>query len=212
MTSAASIKPKYQNWFGAADDAAPQQARPQLQQSRPDTSEEAFRRIATQTTSELERIGDGRFEDFRSRMATLTPNHRMIKSIKATVLADKPQFGRCRIGKVDLGRTVVDGVARRTELQFYVANFKGTLNTDEGGDFQTPLSNEFGQNYFGVVVDMEEESGKAIGFNKDYGRAGVMFHTEQPRDALIFMSAFASGKTPQEVAKTIQEIQAASGK
>lgn len=211
MSAAANLKPKYQNWFGAGGDDAPQQ-RQQQAGSRPDTPEEAYRRVAAQTMSEMTRIGDGRYEDFRSRMAMLTPNHRMIKSIKATVLANKPQFGRCRIGTVDLGKSVVDDVERRTELQFYVANFKGTLSTDEGSDFQTPLSNEFGQTYFGVVVDMEVATAKAIGFNKEYGKAGVMFHTDQPRDALIFMSAFSSGKSPQEVAKMIQELQASAGK
>lgn len=201
-SKAVPAKGKHTDWFtdgkGYGD-----QPQPAAQQSRirKITPGMALKELAAATLNNMAVLGEDSYDDIERAMRRMVPKHGMKRSIKASILADKPYFGSCRIGKVPLKRDVTDGTVIVTELQYYIANFDTVINTSDDGKFHTPQSNDFGRTFFGVVVDINETTGKAVGFNKSYGKEGLVFQTSVPKDALMFMTAFSSGKKPQEIAE-----------
>lgn len=207
-----NIVPKYQNWFsggaGAEDTPQPKQDS-RLKRIVPGM---ALKELAAATRNNMAVLGNDSYDEFEKRMRRMMPGHRMVRSIKASILTDKPHFGSCRIGKVPLKRDVTSEIVTVTELQFYIANFDTVLNTAEGAAFHTPQSKEFGRTFFGVVIDINETTGEAIGFNKAYGQEGVVFQTDKPKDALTFMTAFSSGKRPAEIAEMFEKATQQAGR
>jgi hypothetical protein len=195
------LKGKHTNWFtdgkGYSDEQpAPAQQRSRYKQITPGM---ALKELAEATLNNMSVMGEDGFQEFEKRMRRMVPDHRMVRSIKATILNDKPHFGSCRIGKVPLKRVETEEAVIVTELQYYIANFNTVINTDDPTKIHTPQGNDFGRTFFGVVVDVNETTGKAIGFNKSYPQGGVVFQTNSSKDALMFMTAFSSGKKPQEI-------------
>ncbi len=202
------LKGKHTNWFtdgkGYGDE---QQPAPTQQGSRyrKITPGMALKELAAATLNNMNVMGEDGYEEFEKRMRRMVPKHSMVRSIKASILSDKPYFGSCRIGKVPLKRNVTGEAVIVTELQYYIANFNTVISTAEDGNFHTPQGNDFGRTFFGVVVDIDENTGKAIGFNKTFGKEGVVFQTGNPKDALMFMTAFSSGKSTKEIAEMMEK-------
>lgn len=201
--SGAPGKGKHTDWFteGKGYGDAPKSAAQPQSRLRKITPGMALKELAAATLNNMGVMGEDSYDEFEKRMSRMVPRHGMKRSIKASILADKPHFGSCRIGKVPLKREVTDDAIVVTELQYYIANFNTVLSTAEDSSFHTPQGNDFGRTFFGVVVDINETTGKAMGFNKTYGKEGVLFQTGNPKDALMFMTAFSSGKKPQEIAE-----------
>lgn len=203
----AQIAPKYQNWFNGGKPVEEPKAQQGARVKKRVYPGMAIKELAAATKHNLEILGEGNYDEIEKRMRHMAPNHKMLRSIKSTILSDKPHFGSCRLGKVPLRREVTSDLITVTELQFYVANFDTVISTKEGESFHNPQSKTFGQTYFGVVVDINETTGVAIQINKDYGREGVLFQTHNPQEALKAMTALSSGKTNEEVAELFEKAQ-----
>lgn len=201
--SGAPSKGKHTDWFtgGKGYEDAPKTAAQPQSRLRKITPGMALKELAAATLNNMGVLGEDSYNEIEKRMSQMVPRHAMKRSIKASILADKPHFGSCRIGKVPLKREVTGEAVIVTELQYYIANFNTVLSTADDSNFHTPQGNEFGRTFFGVVVDINETTGKAMGFNKTYGKEGVVFQTGNAKDALMFMTAFSSGKKPKEIAE-----------
>ena len=200
------LKGKHTDWFtdgkGYGDERPPiQQPGSPLKKITPGM---ALKELATATMHNMSVMGEDSYEEFERAMRRMMPKHRMLKSIKASILNSKPHFGSCRIGKVAIAETPAEGTVVVTELQYYIANFNTVISTADPANIHTPQGNEFGRTFFGVVVDIDKTTGKAIGFNKAYGNEGLVFQTSNPKDALMFMTAFSSGKKPKEIAEMME--------
>lgn len=201
--SAAPAKGKHTDWFtdGKGYGDAPKtaaQAKPRLKKISPGM---ALRELAEATIHNMGVMGEDSYEEFERAMRRMVPEHRMKKSVKASILNDKPHFGHCRIGKVPFKQEQVGSDVIITELQYYIANFNSVISTADPSKIHNPQGKEFGRTFFGVVVDIDRNSGAAIGFNKAYGNEGLVFQTDNPKEALKFMTAFSSGKKPEEIAE-----------
>jgi hypothetical protein len=201
------IKGKHTNWFTDGKGYGEEQPAAAAQQGsryKKITPGMALKELAAATLNNMNVMGEDGFDEFEKRMRRMVPKHRMVRSIKASILNDKPHFGSCRIGKVPLKRDVTSEAVIVTELQYYIANFNTVISTDDPAKIHTPQGNDFGRTFFGVVVDINETTGKALGFNKTFGKEGVVFQTGNPKDALMFMTAFSSGKQPKEIAEMME--------
>ena len=167
----------------------------------------ALKELAEATLHNMNLLGGDTYADFAQKMTKAIPGHKMARSIKATILSDKPYFGTCRIGKVEVSRVVKDGKIILTELQFYIANFDSIVDTSTAA-LHTPRSNNFGSTYFAVVIDINETTGRAEGFNKKYGKDGVVFQTGNEEDAIVMIGALSSGKKKEEVAALLARAKA----
>jgi hypothetical protein len=208
------LKGKHTDWFtdGKGYDDAPAAQPVPLNRYRQITPGMTVKDLASATLNNMHVMGEDSYMEFESRMRRMAPKHRMVRSIKASILNDKPHFGSCRIGKVALARDENSDGAIVTELQYYIANFNTVINTDNPAKIHTPQGDNFGRTFFGVVVDINEKTGKAVGFNKKYGKEGVVFQTGNPKDALMFMTAFSSGQKPTEVREMMEQaVKQASG-
>lgn len=202
------LKGKHTNWFtdgkgyGEDQPVAPAQQGSRYKKITPGM---ALKELAAATLNNMNVMGEDGYEEFEKRMRRMVPKHGMKRSIKASILNDKPHFGSCRIGKVPFKRDVTGEAVIVTELQYYIANFNTVISTAEDSSFHTPQGNDFGRTFFGVVIDIDETTGKAIGFNKNYGKEGVLFQTGNPKDALMFMTAFSSGKSTKEISEMMEK-------
>lgn len=208
----AQAKGKHTDWFTdgkgyGEEKKAPEQAQPQSRYIKI-TPNMPLAALKAATMNNMQALGEDSYRSFIVRMDQMMPNHRMLRSIKANILSDAPHFGSSRIGKVTLKTDAQTGVV--TELQFYIANFDTIIDTSNPAKIHTPKSNKFGRTFFGAVIDIDAANpdpdlrGKAIGFNKSYGKEGVVFQTTEFNDALMFMTAFSSGKKPSEIAEMME--------
>lgn len=197
---AAATKGKHTDWFtdGKGYGDAPAAVQPQQVKITPDMTP---KEMAAATLNIMSGIGAKGYDHFEKHMRKMVPTHRMKRSIKASVLSDRPYFGSCRIGKVPLKRDTTGADVIVTELQYYIANFNTVISTAENSKLHTPQNNDFGRTFFGVVVDVNETTGQAVGFNKNFGSEGILFQTSDDKEALKFMTAFSSGKSPKEIAE-----------
>lgn len=210
QASAAPSKGRHTDWFTDGKGFGQEQKAP-AQQSRyvKITPNMALKELAAATKNNMEVLGEDTYNEIASRMRKMMPNHRMLRSIKASILMEAPHLGSCRIGKVQIKEDQETGVV--TELQYYIANFNTVIDTSNPTKLHTPQGVEFGRTFFGVVVDIDvanpdpELRGKAIGFNKAYGKEGVVFQTTVAKDALMFMTAFSSGKKPSDIAEMMEK-------
>jgi hypothetical protein len=200
---AAATKGKHTDWFtdGKGYGDAPAVAQNPQAKITPDMTPQE---MAAATINIMTGMGAKGYDHFDKYMRKMVPTHRMKRSIKASVLSDRPYFGSCRIGKVPLKRNVTGEAVIVTELQYYIANFNTVISTAENSKLHTPKNNDFGRTFFGVVVDVNETTGNAIGFNKNYGSEGILYQTNDEKEALMFMTAFSSGKSPKEIADMME--------
>ncbi|NTF18056.1 hypothetical protein G6L37_06535 [Agrobacterium rubi] len=196
-------KGKHTDWFtdGKGYGDAPRPSAQPKSRLRPLSPGMALKELASATLNNMGVMGEETFDQIERQMRKMVPKHRMERSIKASILNDKPHFGSCRIGKVPFKKDESGADVIVTELQYYIANFDTVIDTSDPARIHTPKSNNFGRTFFGVVVDINQTTGKAIGFNKNYGNEGLVFQTSVPKEALMFMTAFSSGKKPQEIAE-----------
>jgi hypothetical protein len=202
----AKLSPKYQKWFAGGGGMTDKE---KAEEGRKFAALEAqaVGELAEKTKRNLSSLGNDSYDAFEANMARMVPGHKMAKSIKATILSpDRAHFGACRIGRLTLEKRVEGNTEIVTEMQVYTTNFDTQITTDRGSNMYDPKDNKFGRTFFAVAIDIDTSTGLAKGFNKKFGKEGVLFQTSELEDALFYLAAKASGKSLDEVVAIYQRM------
>lgn len=174
-----AVQPKYVDWF----------------EGKPLESPAVIGRIAPPaptvidvrevTMAIMTQVGTQTHDVVSSRMPK---GSRLLKTIKAKVLEQQPQFGACRVGSVVLGRKSNN---EQSVAEFYVTNFDAKLSTSSR-QFYTPSANSKGGMFFGVGV-ITDTDGRVLRFDTSSGVDGLYFQTKDLAKAIYGIASISTG-------------------
>lgn len=175
--------PKYTRWFQGDTKG--------LRQFKPITPDMSPTEVAAATKENLSIVGDVTMQRFSKN---LPANNSLRKVNRSSVLRNAPHLGTCKFGEI-VGEFNGDCYE---VIQFFLANFDGTINTEGSGSFLTPTNHACDQMYFGVHIFVDR-SGNPIGFNRERGENGIVFQTKHMTTAFYHIAAASTGITVEEL-------------
>lgn len=187
-----AARAKYTRWF-SGDDGMPEPMATSSKKFVKITSDMAASEVAAATRLNLGALGSDASDLITSK---LPPEHKMRRSILASVLPEAPFLGTCKFGEILTDR----GTDKFGITQIFIANFDGELNTAADAKFCKPVSRKFDQMFFGVHI-IVDRLGNPVGFNRSRGQDGLAFKTKDIGTALYQIASASTGLPIEDLMK-----------
>lgn len=174
---------RYSRWFFGEDGPEPlATASKKFKEIAPRM---AAAEVAEATRDNMAILGNEACDLFMSR---LPKEHKMRKSIRASVLAKTPYLGSCKFGEILAARNG----DTYSVTQIFIANFEGELDTMVGATFVAPTRLDYDQMFYGVHVFVDK-FGNPLDFDRARGRNGIAFKTKDLTTALYSIASASTG-------------------
>jgi len=165
----------------------------------PDSIERTFaRNFAANMIRRLRDVGETNYNDFSSKLERFP--HELCKGVASALIPGHITHGVCRFAhKVeDVSRETVDVV------RFYVTNGDVEIDPDRGNAYLRLLDNTRERvMYYGLAQTLDR-NGAFLSLNREMGDDGVMFLTDDRREALFNVAGIATGR-PAELFRKMAE-------
>lgn len=149
------------------------------------------KRVAERMKKRLLAVGELQFEQFAEKLARFP--HQMHKSVASSLIPGHITHGVCRFGQ-----TVEKYKDRYEVIRFCVANGEIDIDPDKGERYLTLLDRTREKfMYYGVAQTLDR-CGNFLGINRDRGDDGVMFLTDDKREALFNVAAISTNRSPDD--------------
>ncbi|MDW9481931.1 hypothetical protein GOB57_25100 [Sinorhizobium meliloti] len=182
IRSSMTASPRHQEWFHGAV----------LSSDASDSLERTVAmRVAEKMKQRLYEVGESNYDQFASKLARFP--HQLRKSVASGLIPGHITHGVCRFAQtVEKHRDTYEVV------RFFVTNGEVAIDPDKGDRYLTLLDRTQEKvMYYGLAQTLDR-SGRFIGINRDKGDDGVMFLTDDKREALFNIAAISTSRTPDD--------------
>lgn len=182
IKSSITATPRHQEWFHGRALSA-------------DTTDSIERtvamRVAVKMKQRLHEVGENNYSQFASKLAKFP--HHLRKSVASGLIPGHITHGVCRFAQtVEKNRDTYEVV------RFFVTNGDVAIDPDKGERYLTLLDRSREKvMYYGLAQTLDR-GGNFIGINRDKGEDGVMFLTDDRREALFNVAAISTNRTPDD--------------
>lgn len=148
-------------------------------------------RVAEKMKERLREVGENNYSQFATKLAKFP--HQLRKSVASGLIPGHITHGVCRFAQtIEKHRDTYEVV------RFFVTNGEVAIDPDKGDRYLTLLDRSQEKvMYYGLAQTLDR-GGNFIGINRDKGEDGVMFLTDDKREALFNIAAISTNRTPDD--------------
>jgi hypothetical protein len=153
-------------------------------------------RVAERMRQRLYKVGEQQFDQFAEKLSKFP--HKMQRSVASSLIPGYITHGVCRFGQtVEKQKDCIE------VIRFCVTNGEVDIDPDKGERYLTLLDRTKEKfMYYGVAQTLDR-CGNFIGINRDRGDDGVMFLTDDRREALFNVAAISTNRSPEDFRRLV---------
>jgi hypothetical protein len=185
--SAITASPRHQEWFHGRT----------LSADATDSMERTVAlRVSEKMKQHLHGMGEKNYDQFVSKLAKFP--HQLRKSVAPGLIPGHITHGACRFAQ-----TVEKHSNTYEVVRFFVTNGEVAIDPAKGDRYLTLLDRSQEKvMYYGLAQTLDR-GGNFIGINRDKGDDGVMFLTDDKREALFNIAAISTNRTPDDFRRLV---------